>query len=405
MKDVLSMKDYKSEFPIFKNIANLVYLDSAATAQKPQVVIDSIKEFYTHYNANAYRGLYSLAEKATEKVEEVREKVRDFINARSSDEIIFTKNTTEGINLIAKSWGELLKRGEYVVTTVAEHHANFVPWQQIAKTKDAIFYVLSIASDGTLIFEEDVIKNAKILSLSYTNHVLGTVQDVPRIINIAKRNNPSLRVFVDAAQTVPHKRIDVQALNCDALAFSGHKMLAETGVGVLYLKKELHNEIMPINYGGHMIKEVTIKNTTFADSPAKFEAGTLQIAGIVSLGTAIDYLNKIGLDTLEKHNQRLVTYCLDRMRTLEGVRILGPKDAKKRSSIISFVVDGVHPHDIAQILGDKNICIRSGHHCAMPLHNHLGISASCRVSFYLYNTEEDIEQLLNGIKKVRKVFL
>lgn len=399
------MKSYKSEFPIFKNIANLVYLDSAATSQKPQMVIDAIQEFYLHYNANAHRGFYPLAEKTTAKIEEVREKVRDFINARSSDEIIFTKNTTEGINLVAKSWSGLLKKGECIVTTVAEHHANFVPWQQIAKTKNAVFHVLSITPDGTVIYEEDVIKKAKILALSYTNHVLGTVQDVPSIIDTAKRKNPSLRVFVDAAQAVPHKRIDVQVLNCDALAFSGHKMLAETGVGVLYLKKELHNEATPINYGGHMIKEVTLENTTFADSPAKFEGGTLHIAGIVSLGTAIDYLNNIGLDTLQKHNQRLVAYCLERMKTIEGVSILGSKDAKRRSSIISFVMEGVHPHDIAQILGDNNICIRSGHHCAMPLHKYLGLSASSRVSFYIYNTEEDIEQFVNGLKKIRKLFI
>ncbi len=402
---MISMKDYKSEFPIFKNIANLVYLDSAATTQKPQIVIDAIKEFYLKYNANAHRGLYPLAEKATEKVEEVREKVRDFINARSSDEIIFTKNTTEGINLVAKSWGELLKKGDCVVTTVAEHHANFVPWQQLGKIKNAVFHVLSIKQDGTLIYEEDVIKKAKIFSLSSTNHVLGTVQDLPSIIDTAKKDNPSLKVFVDAAQTVPHRRIDVQALNCDALAFSGHKMLAETGVGVLYLRKELHNETLPLNYGGHMIKEVTVENTTFADSPAKFEGGTLNIAGIISLGKAIDYLQEIGFDKVEQHEKQLVNYCWERMNNIDGVHILGPNVTDMRSSIISFTMDGIHPHDIAQILGDNNICIRSGHHCAMPLHNHLGISASSRVSFYIYNTKEDVEQFIGGIKTLRKVFL
>lgn len=392
---------FKSDFPIFTHNPDLVYFDSAATTQKPQVVLDAIMDFYQNYNANIHRGIYPIAEKATAKVEEVREKVREFINARYKEEIIFTKSTTEGINLIAQSWGrENIRKGDEIIVPLSEHHANFVPWQQLAKEKRAVFTTLNSVDS----LRKLKLQKTKLIALSHISNVLGTVKPVPEITKEVKAINSYTKVLVDAAQSVVHTRVDVQDMDCDFLAFSGHKMFAETGVGILYVKKEILETMPPFLYGGDMIKEVEVEKTTFADIPQRHEAGTLNISGIISLGAAIDYIEKVGITTIQEHEHQLTEYCLKELKKVGGITILGQENDKERSGIISFTMDGVHPHDIAHILGEDNICIRAGHHCAMPLHTFLGIPASSRVSFSLYNTDEDGEKFIWGIKKVQRIF-
>lgn len=398
------MRSYKNDFPIFQKNKKFVYLDSAATSQKPKIVLDAIQEYYTTYNANVRRGLYPIAEKATKKVEKVREQVARFINAKDPSEIIFVRNATEAINLAAYSFASHnIAKGDSVVTTIMEHHSNFVPWQQLAIQKNADFVVLDISEDGFLDLDLKI-KKAKILTLTHVSNVLGTINQIKDIIKQAKAINPQIKVLVDAAQSIPHMKVDVQNLDCDFLAFSGHKMMAATGIGVLYGKRELLKQMRPFLYGGEMIKEVSIAKTTFTDIPYKFEAGTPDIAGIVSFGAAIEYLKSTGIETIQKHENRLIAYSLSRMKEIEGLTIYGPKDIEKRSGVVSFNLNGIHAHDVAQVLGDMDICIRSGHHCAMPLHKRLGITASARVSFYIYNNEEDVDKLIESIKKVKKIF-
>lgn len=403
----------KKDFPIFKNKINgkkLIYLDSAATSQKPQVVIDAILEFYKTYNANVKRGLYPIAEKATEKIGKVRQEVAKFINAKYPEEIIFVRNTTEAINLVAYLVSHNIKREEGIITSTMEHHSNFVPWQQLALKKNADFLVLDIDENGFLDLDSGIknyelrIKSAKIFAVAHVSNVLGTINPIKDIIKKVKEINPNILVLVDAAQSVPHLKVDVQDLGCDFLAFSGHKMMAGTGIGVLYGKKHLLNNMQPFMFGGEMIREVNIENTTFADLPHKYEAGTPDIAGIVSLGAAIEYLNSTGIENIQKHDNRLIKYALQKMEKIEGINIYGPRDLDRRSGVISFNINGVHPHDIAQVLGNMGICIRAGHHCAMPLHKRLGIPASARASFYLYNDEEDVDYLIKGIKEVKNIF-
>lgn len=405
------MKSYKNDFPIFQKNKKLVYLDSAATSQKPHIVIDAIKDYYEGYNANVRRGLYPIAEKATAMVENVREQVADFINAKDSQEIIFVRNATEAINLVAYAFGSHnIREGDSVVSTIMEHHSNFVPWQQLALQKNADFTVININENGFLDLDSRImnyelgIKNAKILAITHVSNVLGTINPIKEIIKKVKAINPQIKVLVDAAQSVPHMKIDVKDLDCDFLAFSGHKMMAATGIGVLYGKKEYLRQMEPFLYGGEMIREVDIKRTIFADIPYKFEAGTPDIAGIVSLGAAIEYLKSTGMENVHKHEKRLLAYCLSHMEEIDGLTIYGPKDIEDRSGVISFNLDGVHAHDVAQVLGNMGICIRSGHHCAMPLHKRLGIPASARVSFYMYNGEEDVDKFIEGLRKVKKIF-
>ncbi len=390
------MKIYKKDFPIFTNHPELIYLDSAATSQKPQGVLNSIQEYYTNYNANIHRGIYPIAEKATTKVEEVREKVRKFINAKYPEEIIFTKSTTESINIVALAWGtKYITKDDGISVPISEHHANFVPWQQLCLQKGAKFEIF----DG-----EKISPQVKLLALSHISNVLGAINPVEKIIKKQKTKNKKIKVLVDAAQSVSHLKIDVQKMDCDFLTFSGHKMFAETGVGILYAKKEVLNTMSPFLYGGDMIKEVAIEKTTFADLPNRFEAGTAHISGIVSLGSAIDYIESVGFENIYTHQTELIKYCLKQMKKIEEVHVLGSIASDERSGIISFTFDGVHPHDIAQVLGDNNICIRAGHHCAMPLHASMGLPASSRVSFSLYNTKEDIDTFIKYLKVVRKMF-
>jgi cysteine desulfurase/selenocysteine lyase len=394
--------NYKKDFPIFKNNPNLVYLDSAATSQKPLVVIDSVTEFYETYNSNIHRGLYPIAEKASTAVEEVRKKVARFINARHPEEIIFIKNATEGLNLIARSWGEVnIREGDEVVATTMEHHANFVPWQQLAKKKHSKFSVLDI--DDTYQLDVSQLTNPKLFAVTHVSNVLGTVNSVKEIIAKIKNkdsrsNSGKTKIVVDASQSVPHMKIDVQDMNCDFLVFTGHKMFAETGVGVLYGKKELLEKMPPFLMGGDMIREVTIADTVFADLPNKLEAGTLNISGIISFGAAIDYIESLEFETIQKHERELMKYAIEKLQLIEGLKIYGP--AENRLGIISFSIDGVHPHDIAQLLGEKNICVRAGHHCAMPLHNRLGVPATTRVSLQVYNDEKDINTLIATLREI-----
>lgn len=400
---------YKKDFPIFTKNTDLVYLDSAATSQKPKVVLDAIMDFYTGYNANVKRGIYPIAEKATEKVEEVRNHVASFINARSSDEIIFVRNTTEAINLVMNTIGDVVvdfAEDNSVATTIMEHHSNFVPWQFLAMRQAVDFEVIDITADGTLDMGDlkQKIKYAKVLAITYISNMLGVVNDLNKIITTVRRITPKITIIVDAAQAAAHTVIDVQELDCDFLAFSGHKMFAGTGVGVLYGKKELLSEMAPFLFGGEMIGNVTVDETTWADLPHKFEAGTPDIGGIVSLGAAISYIEHIGRDTMHTYEQALLASCLSKLSAIEGVTIYGPKVEEKRGSVISFTLAGVHSHDIAQVLGDRNICIRAGHHCTMPLHKRLGIPASARVSFSVYNDEQDIERFIKGLHEAKKIF-
>lgn len=399
--------NYKKDFPIFKNNPKLVYLDSAATSQKPQIVLDTINDYYLFYNANIHRGLYPLSEKSSTKVEEVRKKVQEFIKAKESSEIIFTKGATEGINLLMYSLGQKnIKKGDTVVTTIMDHHVNFVPWQQLASQKKAKFEVVGITDEGTLDEEDLMLKttNARILALPYVSNVLGSINNVENIIKRVRGQNSEIIIILDAAQSMTFLDVDVRKIDCDFLVFSGHKIFAETGVGVLYGRKELLDEIPPFLFGGDMIREVNLNKTTFASLPNKFEAGTSNISGIISLGSAIDYIKSIGIGKIKVHEKKLVNDLIDMFQTIGGIEIIGPKDRDDRSNIISFVMQGVHPHDIAQVLADEDICIRSGHHCTMPLHAFLNIPASSRISLSIYNTGDDIEKVGAGIKKVKKIF-
>lgn len=397
----------RNDFPIFTNNPDLVYLDSAATSQKPQVFLDAVKDFYENYNANIHRGIYPIAEKATHAVEDVRKKVAKFINAKDPHEIIFTNGTTHGINSVMYAWGnEFINKGDVIVTSVAEHHANFVPWQELAKKNEAEFVVIDINNEGELLLDQykEAFEKAKIVALSYISSVTGRIYDVSQIIRSIRTVNKNCLIIVDAAQAVQFMKVDVQELDCDFLAFSGHKLFAETGVGVLYGKKERLDEMPPFLYGGSMIKEVTVSKTSYATIPEKFEAGTLNISGIISLGVAVDYVSEIGMEKIKQHERELVTYCFYELKKIEGLNVLGPGDPTHRGGIVSFTMDGIHPHDIAQILGDRGICVRAGHHCTMPLHARFGIPASVRVSVSVYNTKKDIDALVAGLHHVKKIF-
>lgn len=398
------MKSYKNDFPMFGESPNLIYLDSGNTSQKPKQVIDTINDYYLTYNANIHRALYPIAEKATNAVEETRKKVAKFLHVEDPAEVIFTKNTTEGINLVAYSWGGTnLKRGDKIVSTIMEHHANFVPWQQLAKKKGADYVVWDIDEQGELIVQP-IDRKTKLVAITQVSNMLGTINPVKKIIKQLKKENPKVFVLLDASQSAPHMPIDVQDLGCDFLVFTGHKIFAETGVGVLYGKRKLLESMPPFLTGGDMIREVGITETTFADLPNKFEAGTINIAGIISLGAAIDYIDSIGFEKLEVYEKELVEYTMMRLLGIPNLKLFGPRDLKKRAGIFSFSLDGIHPHDIGQLLGEKNICVRAGHHCTMPLHTRLEIPASTRVSVHIYNEKKDIDILVEEIKKIQRLF-
>ncbi|MBT7377702.1 MAG: cysteine desulfurase [Candidatus Marinimicrobia bacterium] len=392
--------DIRKDFPLINQTFDgkpLVYLDSAATTQKPQVVIDVLSEYYSEYNANIHRGIYHIAEKATLEFEAVRDRVTSFINAEDRTEIIFTKGTTESINLVAYSWGrKFLKSGDEILITEMEHHSNNVPWQLVAKFTGATLKYIPVNEDGELENPLQYInKNTKLVAVIHQSNVLGTLNPVETIISRA--HEVGAKVLVDGAQSTPHLPIDVQDMDCDFFTFSGHKMMGPTGVGVLYGKQEVLNEMDPFLGGGEMIKDVSMDAVSFNELPWKFEAGTPNIAQVIGLGSAIDYINKIGLNTIYQHGELLKEYALERISQIDNVTIYG--HAQDRGPVLSFNIEGIHPHDLAQLLDQQHICIRVGHHCAQPLLTKFGITSSARASFYVYNTTEEIDILIQGIEK------
>lgn len=403
------MSRYNKDFPLLTRKMNgkpIVYLDSAATSLKPQAVIDAVEDYYRRYSANVHRGIYTISEEATEKYEEARITIASFINANSSDEVIFTRGATESINIVAAGIGKTVRRGDEVVTTIMEHHSNFVPWQQRALRKNVEFRIWNIDKNGKLNLDnlnKLITRRTKVLAITAVSNVLGSISPISQICQIVKRMNPKCLIAVDAAQAVPHMPIDVQDWGVDFVAFSGHKMLGPTGIGVLWGKMERLEELAPYQYGGEMISEVHVDRTLFKKPPHKFEAGTPHIAGAIGLGAAVDYLEKIGMENVRKHEKEISAYALKLLSNIPGLTIYGPKTAEERGGVVSFTIAGIHPHDIAQVLDEDNICIRAGHHCAMPLHEHLGLSATARVSFYIYTTKDDIDLLVEGMKKAKKI--
>jgi len=408
-RSIVNSYELRNDFPIFRKKINgkdLVYLDNASTTQKPYTVIDSITDFYSNYNSNIHRAVYQLAEEATKMYEQSREKIANFINVRP-EEIIFTRNTTESINLIAHSWARLnLKKDDGVAITEIEHHSNIVPWQILSQEIGTRLEYVGIDENGFVDLEHMIelisSKKIKLVSLSHMSNVLGTIVPIERIIRIAHENG--IPVIVDGAQSVPHMPVNVKNMDCDFLVFSAHKMLGPTGVGVLYAKKEHLEKMKPFLGGGDMIKEVFKFHTDYNEVPYKFEAGTPNIADVVGFGAAIEYLEKIGMENIRKHEIYLTDYALESMLSLKHVTIYGPRDPKARGGVISFNIADIHPHDLATIMNDHGIAIRSGHHCAQVLMQRLDVPATSRASFYIYNTKEEIDSFVNAIKEAGRIF-
>ncbi len=406
-----SFKNLRNDFPILKRTVRdnkpLVYLDNASTTQKPNQVIDSITDFYRNHNANIHRAVYALAEEATEAYEATRDKIANFINIKNRQEIIFVRGTTEAINLVAYAWGRPhIKEGDIIVTTEYEHHSNIVPWQLLTQEKGAKLEYIGMDDNGELILD-DLDKylatgKVKLVTFSLMSNVLGTITDVDKIIEKCKA--AGVLTLIDAAQAVPHMKVDLEKLGCDFFAFSGHKMLGPTGIGVLWARKSVLETMSPFHGGGDMIREVHKYETTWNDLPYKFEAGTPNIADVVGFGAAIDYLTKIGMDNVREHEVELTKYAMEKLSEVKGIHIYGTKDISKRGGVISFNFAGVHPHDVAQIIDGEGIAVRSGHHCAQVLMERLNVAATSRASFYIYNTKEDIDALVSSLNKVAKVF-
>ena len=381
----MSTNKIRRDFPILKRRVNgkpLIYLDNAATSQKPEAVIGALTTYYKKYNANVHRGIHKLSEEATQAYEETRKKVAKFINAKSEKEIIFTKNTTEAINLVMYSFGMQLKAGDEVISSVMEHHSNIVPWQFLQNFGIKLKFV-DINEDGTLKiedYEKLITEKTKLIAVTHVSNVLGTINPIKEISRIAHKNN--IMLLVDAAQSVPHMKVDVQEMDCDFMAFSAHKMLGPTGVGVLYAKRELLEGMKPFLYGGDMIREVTLNETKYNEVPWKFEAGTPNIADVIAFGAAIDYLEKIGMKNIEKHERELAKYALKKLSKIKNLEIYGHDNPNQRIGVISFNLKNIHPHDVASILDQEGIAIRSGHLCTQPLMKRLNIQAAARASFY-----------------------
>lgn len=402
----MDVKAIKEQFPILNQEVNghpLVYLDSSATSQKPLSVIEAVNTYYREDNSNVHRGVHTLGTRATDKYEGAREKVRAFINASSAAEIIFTRGTTTAINLVASSYGRAnLKPGDEIVITPMEHHSNIIPWQQAAKATGATLKYIPLQSDGTITLEavrETVTANTKIVAMTQVSNVLGTINPIKEVTKIAHEQGAVM--VVDGAQGAPHLKVDVADLDCDFYAFSGHKMCAPTGIGVLYGKRELLENMEPIEFGGEMIDFVNLYDSTWKELPWKFEGGTPIIAGAIGLAAAIDFLNEIGHENILDHEQKLADYAMEQLRTIDGISIYGPE---KRAGLVTFNLDDVHPHDTATALDAEGIAVRAGHHCAQPLMKWLDVTATARASFYLYNTEEDIDRLVEGLLKTKEYF-
>ncbi len=398
-------KDLRKDFPIFEN-RDIVYLDSGATTQRPIQVIDAIDNFYKKNNANPHRGAYSLSIDATNEYENTRAKIAKFINAPKAEQIIFSKNASESLNLIAYSYGLTnLKKDDEVVISIMEHHSNLVPWQFVTKQTESKLSYMYINDNFELSIDEikkKITDKTKIVGITHVSNVLGTINPVKDIIDYAHKKGAV--VVLDASQSIPHMKIDVQELDADFVVFSGHKMLAPLGIGVLYGKEELLNKMPPFLMGGDMIEYVYEQDTTFAPLPNKFEAGTQNVEGVVGLGAAIDYINQVGYDTIQEIEESVVNYALDELSKLEFIDLYTTKNRQNHSAVISFNIRGIHPHDVASILDSCGVCVRSGNHCAQPLMRFLGIDSTCRASFYFYNNKEDVDKLVEALKKTYKTF-
>lgn len=402
---MFNVETVRRDFPILQQKTNghsLTYLDSGASSQKPLAVIEAMNTYYHEYNANVHRGVYQISEKASAAYEAARKKVGRFINARSWREIILTRNTTESINLVAYSWGQAnLKAGDVIITSEIEHHANLVPWQQLAARTGAMVKYIPVNEQGYLdmaAFEAMLTPAVKLVAVTHMSNVLGTIPPVAEIIE--KAHAVGALVLLDGAQAVPHMPTDIQALACDFLAFSSHKMLGPTGIGVLWARREILAEMPPFLTGGDMIKKVTFAGADWNELPWKFEAGTPPIAEAIGLGYAVDYLSQLGMDNVRSHEIELVTYALEKLNQVEGLHIYGPQDPNARGGAIAFTLGDIHAHDIAAVLDSEGIAVRAGHHCAMPLHDKLGLAATTRASFYVYNTPDDVDRLVAGLDKV-----
>ena len=401
----MNNKDLRKDFPIFEN-RDIVYLDSGATTQRPIQVIDAIDNFYKKNNANPHRGAYSLSIDATNEYENTRAKIAKFINVPKAEQIIFSKNASESLNLIAYSYGLTnLKKDDEVVISIMEHHSNLVPWQFVTKQTESKLSYMYINDNFELSIDEirkKITDKTKIVGITHVSNVLGTINPVKDIIDYAHKKGAV--VVLDASQSIPHMKIDVQELDADFVVFSGHKMLAPLGIGVLYGKEELLNKMPPFLMGGDMIEYVYEQDSTFAPLPNKFEAGTQNVEGVVGLGTAIDYINQVGYDTIQEIEESVVNYALDELSKLEFIDLYTTKNRQNHSAVISFNIRGIHPHDVASILDSCGVCVRSGNHCAQPLMRFLGIDSTCRASFYFYNNKEDVDKLVEALKKAYKTF-
>ncbi len=405
----LNVKEIRKDFPILERETRpgvrVTYLDSTATSQKPLQVIEAMNDFYRRSNANIHRGVHTLAEESTSLYEGARERIAKFINASSAREVIYTRNTTESINLVAYSWARAnLKAGDLVILTEMEHHSNLVPWQMLQMERGIELEFIPVTDDGLLdleTFKSLLVRTPKLVSFTHMSNVLGTINPAEAVIRLA--HEAGAIVVVDGAQSVPHFKVDVQALDADFYAFSAHKMCGPTGIGALYGKSALLEAMPPFLGGGDMIKEVKLRSFRVNTLPHKFEAGTPAIAEAVGFGAAVDYLSKIGMDNISAHEHEITAYAIDRLEEIPGVKVFGPS-ADKKGGVAAFTLEGVHPHDVAQILDKDGIAVRAGHHCAQPLHEKLGIPASSRASFYIYNTKEEVDLLANGIYKVKEMF-
>lgn len=401
------LEGIKKDFPVLNQIVNdepLVYLDNAATTQKPLKVLAAIKDYYENDNANVHRGVHTLAERATEKYEAAREKVRHFINAKSTKEVLFTRGTTTSINWVAQFAGQILKAGDEIIISIMEHHSNIVPWQEVAKKTGAILKFVYL-KDGQLDMDDlrkKITNQTKFVSIAHVSNVLGTINPVEEITKIAHEHGAYM--VVDGAQSTPHMAIDLQKMDVDFFAFSGHKMMGPTGIGVLYGKEELLNQFEPVEFGGEMIDFVYESHSTWTELPWKFEAGTPNIAGAIALGAAIDYIQELGIDQIHQHEIELIDYLMPKLQEIEGLKIYGPKDNVKRGGLITFNIEGLHPHDVATALDMEGVAVRAGHHCAQPLLNYLETPATARASFYLYNTKADCDKLVEALKKTKEFF-
>ncbi|MBC1693936.1 cysteine desulfurase [Listeria welshimeri] len=406
---MIDIQKIRADFPILDQEINekpLAYLDNAATSQKPKQVIEALTHYYEFDNANVHRGVHTLAARATDAYESARVKVAKFIHAREVAEIIFTRGTTSAINLVVDSYAEAnIEAGDEIVISYLEHHSNLIPWQQLAKRKGAVLKYIELEEDGTISVEQakkTIGEKTKIVALAHVSNVLGTITPIREIAAIAHKFGAV--ILVDGAQAVPHMEVNVVDLDADFYAFSGHKMMAPTGIGALYGKRELLDAMEPTEFGGEMIDFVELYDSTWKELPWKFEAGTPIIGGAIALGAAIDYLAEVGLANIHAHEQELASYAIEEMSKIDGITIYGPKDASKRCGLVTFNLEGAHPHDIATILDEDGIAIRAGHHCAQPLMKWLDVSSTARASFYIYNTKEEIDALIDGLKLTKEYF-